>query len=96
MTGIMIVLLLMDLKHPHNYFIDELETQNIKNKMYQEEDEKFSFGNSEKDGGVNAGNLSRQNLIQAENENDLDYVQTAKKFHRGGSKKQDPNGQTFR
>ena len=40
-TGIMIILLLLDLKHPHNYFIDELETQNMKKKMYQEDDEKF-------------------------------------------------------
>ena len=42
-TGIMIILILLDLKHSHNYFIDELETQNIKNKMYQEDDEKFDF-----------------------------------------------------
>lgn len=33
----MIFLMLLDLKHKYNYFIDELETQNIKNKMYHED-----------------------------------------------------------
>lgn len=41
----MIVLLLLDLKHAPNYFIDEHETQNIRNKMYYEDYESFSINN---------------------------------------------------
>ena len=33
----------MDLRHPPNYLIDELETQNIKNKIYEEDDEKIEY-----------------------------------------------------
>lgn len=40
-TGLMILLMLMDLRHAHHYFIDELETHNIKNKIYEEDDEKI-------------------------------------------------------
>ena len=40
-TGVMVLLMLLDLRHSHNYFIDELETQNIKNKIYDEDDEKI-------------------------------------------------------
>ena len=33
-------------------------------------------------------NVSRQNLIQEdENQNDMDHIQTAKKFNRGGNRK---------
>lgn len=41
----MVILMLLDLKHGHDYFIDELETQNIRNKIYQEDYEEFSINN---------------------------------------------------
>lgn len=39
MTSLMVILLILDMKHPFNYFINEFESQNIKNIVYHEEDE---------------------------------------------------------
>jgi hypothetical protein len=33
----MIILMVMDLKHPDDYFIDEHEAKNLKKKVYQED-----------------------------------------------------------
>lgn len=78
-TGLMLLLLLLDLRHPPNYLIDELETQNIKNKIYeQEDDEKIDFEGEEinSEDPKNNGNLSRQNLLAADE--GMDFMQTRK------------------
>jgi hypothetical protein len=40
-TGIMILLILMDMRHPDDYFLDEHEAKNLKKKVYQEDEIKF-------------------------------------------------------
>jgi hypothetical protein len=35
-TGLVIILMIMDLKHPDDYFVDEHEAKNLKKKVYQE------------------------------------------------------------
>jgi len=37
----MILLILMDMRHPDDYFIDEHETKNLKRKIYEEDEIKF-------------------------------------------------------
>ena len=36
-TGIMVLLILMDLRHPDDYFVDEHEAKNLKKKIYEED-----------------------------------------------------------
>jgi hypothetical protein len=42
-TGIMIFLILMDLKHEDEYFNDEHEAKNLKKKVYEEDEIKFDM-----------------------------------------------------
>ena len=37
-TGIVILLLLLDLRQPSDYFVDEHEAKNLKKKMYMEDE----------------------------------------------------------
>lgn len=83
-TAIMMLLMLLDLRHPYNYFIDELETQNIKNKIYREESEQLERKEDDRammEDLEKGSNISRENLLEAGNAlNSLDNMQTAKKF----------------
>jgi hypothetical protein len=40
-TGIMILLILMDMRHADDYFVDEHEAKNLKRKIYEEDSYKF-------------------------------------------------------
>lgn len=59
----MILLILMDLYHPSDYFNDEFEAKNLKKKAYQEEEIKFEAGSQ-----ISAleENVSNENLIPIE------------------------------
>lgn len=91
----MILLLLLDLKHSHNYFIDELETQNIRNKMYHEDYEEFSINKKSQMDFEKGSNQSRENLVEgADSSNVLDNMTTAKKFRANlGSKEKIEDGE---
>ena len=40
-TGIMVLLILMDLRHTDDYFHDDHEAKNLKRKIYEEDSIKF-------------------------------------------------------
>ena len=42
-SSIMFLLIILDLKHESTYFIREIESENIKRQMYEEDDIKLSF-----------------------------------------------------
>lgn len=46
-TGIMLILILMDLRHSDDYFSDEHEAKNLKKKIYEEDSIKFEALNGE-------------------------------------------------
>lgn len=91
----MVFLLLLDLRHPPNYFIDEHETKNIKNKMYHEDYQEFDLNKKgEKykdiDEYEKGSNISREVLLEVGADtsgNVMDNMATAKKFRAGTNSK---------
>lgn len=80
----MILLLLLDLRHKNNYFVDEFEAQHIRNKIYHEDFEEFSINkkvDQDKLDFQKGSNISRENLLDVvDSGNPLDNMTTAKKF----------------
>ena len=59
----MILLILMDLKHADDYFVDEHEAKNLKKKIYEEDEynfENLNGGNSE---GGSEGHIKDANEV---------------------------------